>query len=160
MPEMPENEMMRGGMPGNGMLGDGMPGGGIPGGGMGFSGGGSTMFGQDRIVKSFQAEQTAGIIYLALMIGFAVGAVVCFVIRSSLSDNWLSEQYYAQERTILMIVGVGLVCLAVEHFFAWRSATKVKLILGEKMVFGTMNPMGFFNKEFQWNYNEITEVNK
>lgn len=102
--------------------------------------------------KVFRTKQSAGIVYLVFMVVFIFIAIVSFFEYSE-----LPKYFYAEERGIMFILGVGCLVMGVEYLLLAVVRTRVKLCIGSFSVSGIV-PKGILVREIEYSYDEISEV--
>ena len=102
--------------------------------------------------KVFRTKQSAGIVYLVCMVVFVFIAIASFFQYSE-----LPKYFYAEERAIMFMLGVGCLVMGVECLLLAVVRTKVKLCIGSFSVSGIV-PKGILVREIEYSYDEISEV--
>lgn len=108
--------------------------------------------------EMFQASSRASFVYCIAAIAFALLAVLCFYQRAELYGGSLNPDRNADERWDLFMNGTMLVVFAVVCFLSWWGSTKIKLIVGDQSISGVRMIYGGMTKEFEYGYDEISEV--
>lgn len=106
----------------------------------------------------FQASSKASFAYFISALACALFAVLCFYQRSELYGGNLNPDRNAGERWDLFLNGTMLVVLAVVGFLMWWASTKIKLVVGAQSISGVRMIYGGMTKEFEYDYDEISEV--
>lgn len=112
----------------------------------------NTNVGNIKREKVFTVKQTAGIGYLGLMAGTAVGAIGCFYEYSQ-----LSKFFYPVERMMFFLFGVMCVVWALASLAVCIGLRKAKIYVGNQAISG-ISVSGVFTREFEYSYDEISEV--
>lgn len=108
--------------------------------------------------EMFQASSKASAVYFIATVACALFAVLCFYQRAELYGGNLNPDRNADERWDLFLNGTMLVVLAVVCFLSWWGSTKMKLVVGNQSISGVRMIYGGITKEFEYDYDEISEV--
>lgn len=106
----------------------------------------------------FQASSRASFVYLMVTVTLAFFAALCFYQRAELYGGSLNPDRNAGERWDLFLDGMVLVVLAVVSLLSWWGSTKMKLVVGDQSISGVRMIYGGMTKEFEYDYDEISEV--
>lgn len=104
-------------------------------------------------VAVFYAVQNAGVASLVGMILAIFSAVLCFCIYT-----WIPKYLFGELRFLMFIFGLMDIPLIIINFLGWQRASKIRMVIGNRYVSGTMLAYGFIPRDFKYTYDEISAV--
>lgn len=101
----------------------------------------------------FNAAKGSGIINLVLLAVTVFAAAICIF---SFIDS--EGGFYEFESRMALVLGIVCIILALQNLLSWIARSKVELYMGSQNVTGITVKMWIFAREFEYAYNEISEV--
>lgn len=108
----------------------------------------------------FQMSSKAPIGYFITIVALVLSATLCFYTRAELYGGSFDPNRNAKERWDLFLWGIVGIGWAIECLLAWWGSTKIKLIVGAHTISGIRMVNIFITKEFEYDYNEVSDVKR